>query len=62
MGKIVTLFKEDIVDMAEKLPRVRDEIVTAWQEGRGQMRMRDIIKMINWSFNLTADDNYQLRR
>ena len=48
--------------MGEKLPRVRDEIVTAWEEGRGQMRMRDIIKMINWSFNLTADDNYQLRR
>ena len=51
----------DIInDIAEKLPRLRDKIVNAWQEGRGNMKEKDIQKMINWSFNLTADDYYQL--
>ena len=49
-----------IDNITEKLPRLRDEIVTAWQKGRGNMKEKDIIKMINWSFNITADDFYQL--
>jgi len=42
---------DDILMMEEELPRLRDEIVTAWQEGRGSMLEEDIIRMIEWSFD-----------
>ena len=47
---------EDILMMEDELPRLRDEIVTAWQEGRGSMREEDIIRMIEWSFDLSIED------
>ena len=47
---------DNILKMADELPRLRDEIVTAWQEGRGNMLEKDIIRMIEWSFDLTVED------
>ena len=48
---------DDILMMADELPRLRDEIVTAWQEGRGNMLEEDIIRMIEWSFDLNVEDD-----
>ena len=45
-----------ILMMASDLPRLRDAIVTAWQEGIGYMEEEDIIRMIEWSFDLEFGD------
>ena len=47
---------DDILMMAENLPRLQDEIITAWQEGRGNMEEEDIIKLIEWTFDLDIED------
>ena len=48
---------DDILEMAEMLPVLRDEIVAAHEEGRGGLGEEDIVRMIEWSFDLEVEQN-----
>ena len=48
---------DDILEMADKLPVLRDEIVAAHEEGRGGLGEEDIVRMIEWKFELEVEQN-----
>ena len=48
--------------MNEKLPSIRDRIVNAWEEGSGEMDEDDIVKFLEWEFNLSIEDESLLTK
>ena len=48
---------DDILEMAERLPALRDDIVAAHQAGAGGLGEEEILKMIEWSFDLEVEQN-----
>jgi len=51
---------DDILEMGEKLPVLRDLIVEAWLDNKGSLTEADIIKLEEWSFGLQVEDHDQL--
>ena len=43
--------------MAERLPVLRDEIVAAHEAGAGTLGEEEIIRMIEWTFDLEVEQN-----
>ena len=48
---------DDILEMAERLPALRDEIVAAHQGGAGGLGEEDITRLVEWSFDLEVEQN-----
>ena len=48
---------DDILEMAERLPVLRDEIVAAHENGVGGLGEEEILRMIEWSFDLEVEQN-----
>ena len=48
---------EDITAMATQLPELRDAVVAAWLEGRGTMAEEDIVRLMEWTFDLDPDQD-----
>ena len=48
---------DDILEMAERLPGLRDEIVAAHEAGTGTLGEEEILRMIEWSFDLEVEQN-----
>ena len=48
---------DDILDMAERLPVLRDQIVAAHEEGKGSLGEEEIIRLIEWTFDLEVEQN-----
>ena len=48
---------DDILDMAERLPALRDDIVAAHEAGAGGLGEEEILRMIEWSFDLEVEQN-----
>ena len=48
---------EDITAMAAQLPELRDAVVAAWLEGRGTMAEEDIVRLMEWTFDLNPDQD-----
>ena len=51
---------DDILEMKEQLPGLRDKVVLAWEEGRGDISEEDILRFLDWSFNLNVEDDGML--
>jgi len=47
---------DDIPEMEDQLPDIRDQIVAAWNEGLGELDEDDILRFMEWEFNLTIED------
>ena len=45
-----------LTKMKEELPDLRDEMVKAWEEGRGSMLKETIVSMKKWNVTLLEDD------
>jgi len=50
----------EILEMEEKLPPLRDQIVQSWLDGKGSMAEEDIIKLEEWSLGVQLDDQMKL--
>ena len=48
---------DDILEMADRLPGLRDEIVAAHEAGAGTLGEEEIIRMIEWTFDLEVEQN-----
>ena len=48
---------DDILEMAERLPALRDEILAAHLAGAGSLGEEDIARMIEWTFDLEVEQN-----
>ena len=48
---------DDILEMAARLPVLRDEIVAAHENGVGGLGEEEILRMIEWSFDLEVEQN-----
>ena len=42
--------------MNDQLPGIRDQIVTAWSEGLGELEEEDILRLMEWEFSLTIEE------
>merc|ERR1719481_612355 len=51
---------DDILEMANRLPNIRDELVAAWVVGDSQLSEETIGKFVEWTFNLTLIDDSML--
>ena len=51
---------DDILEMGDTLPSIRDQIVNAWEEGGGAMEEEDIIRFLEWNFDLSIEDDSSL--
>eukprot|EP00092_Neocalanus_flemingeri_P034573 GFUD01037600.1.p1 GENE.GFUD01037600.1~~GFUD01037600.1.p1 ORF type:complete len:454 (-),score=120.39 GFUD01037600.1:57-1418(-) len=51
---------DDILEMGETLPSLRDQIVTTWEEGGGEMEETEIFSLIEWTFDLQVEDDSML--
>lgn len=47
---------DDIIDMAEKLPIIKEKILDAYDSRKGKLSPEDVDRFREWSFNLTVDD------
>ena len=48
---------DDILEMAARLPVLRDEIVAAHENGVGGLGEEEILRLIEWSFDLEVEQN-----
>ena len=48
---------DDILEMGERLPGLRDQVVSAWEAGLSSLEEEDIIRLTQWTFNLVAEDD-----
>jgi len=46
----------DITEMQEHLPGLRDRVVEAWAEGKGELAEETIAALIDWRFDLNIED------
>jgi len=47
---------DDIPEMNDQLPGIRDQIVTAWSEGLGELEEEEILRFMEWEFSLTIEE------
>ena len=43
---------DDVLEMEEKLPNIRDSIIAAWSEGLGELKEDDILRFMDWELSL----------
>ena len=43
--------------MADLLPNIRDQILNSWEEGLGEMEEKEIVRFLEWEFNLSVEDD-----
>ena len=48
---------DDILEMADILPNIRDLILNSWEEGLGEMEEEEIVRLLEWQFNLSVEDD-----
>ena len=48
---------DDILEMADLLPNIRDQILNSWEEGLGEMEEEEIVRFLEWEFNLSVEDD-----
>ena len=48
---------EDILEMAAILPNIRDQILNKWEVGLGGMEEEEIVRFLEWEFNLSVEDD-----
>lgn len=48
---------DDILEMADMLPKIRDQILNSWEEGLGEMEEEEIVRFLEWEFNLSVEDD-----
>ena len=48
---------DDILEMAERLPVLRDQIVAAHEAGNGGLGERDLVRLLEWTFDLEVEEN-----
>ena len=53
---------DDILEMNDKLPGIRDRIVNAWEKGLGGMDEEEIVQFLEWEFNLSIEDESLLTK
>ena len=46
--------------MSKQLPKIRDQVVANHKAGRGELCDQDLVRLADWSFNLTSDDELLL--
>ena len=49
--------EDDILEMADLLPNIRDQILNSWEEGLGEMEEEEIVRFLEWEFNLSVEDD-----
>ena len=48
---------DDILEMAAILPNIRDQMLNSWEEGLGEMEEEEIVRFLEWEFNLSVEDD-----
>ena len=48
---------DDILEMAAILPDIRDQILNKWEVGLGGMEEEEIVRFLEWEFNLSVEDD-----
>ena len=48
---------DEILEMEDELPGIRDQIIAAWTDGPGQLDEDDILRFMEWEFNLSIEDD-----
>ena len=48
---------DDILEMQQRLPSLRDQIVATWEEGGGAMEEEEIFLLMDWTLGLQVEDD-----
>ena len=51
---------DDILEMAAILPNIRDQILNSWEEGLWEMEEGEIVRFLDWQFNLLDQSRTQV--
>ena len=54
--------EDDILELGEKLPGIRDQILAAWEGGGGELTKENMAGFMDWTFDLSLEDASLLTR